>query len=40
MDWQDRIREARIAKGLGQKALGQLVGVSQATIGKKAQPID
>lgn len=34
MDWQDRIREARIAKGLGQKALGQLVGVSQATIGK------
>lgn len=34
MDWQDRIREARLAKGLGQKALGQLVGVSQATIGK------
>lgn len=34
MDWQDRIREARLAKGLGQKALGQLVGVSQASIGK------
>lgn len=34
MTWHDRIREAREAKGLGQKALGSLVGVSQAAIGK------
>jgi phage repressor protein C with HTH and peptisase S24 domain len=34
MDWRDRIREAREAKGLGQKALGLLVGVSQTTIAK------
>ena len=34
MTWHDQIAEARRAKGLGQKALGQLVGVSQATIAK------
>lgn len=34
MSWHDQITEARKAKGLGQKALGQLVGVSQATIAK------
>ncbi|WP_187274671.1 MULTISPECIES: XRE family transcriptional regulator [unclassified Methylobacterium] len=34
MAWQDEIREARQAKGLSQKALANLVGVSQAAIAK------
>jgi transcriptional regulator with XRE-family HTH domain len=34
MTWHDEIREARLRKGIGQKALAQLTGVSQATIAK------
>ena len=34
MTWHDEIREARLRKGIGQKALAKLTGVSQATIAK------
>jgi phage repressor protein C with HTH and peptisase S24 domain len=34
MSWHEEIREARIRKGLGQKALAKLIDVSQATIAK------